>query len=110
MYLAQQYRISQVPQDREGGPYDVVIVGYQYELEDSQGHEILAYHWHPEGRSQVTRPHLHLGYGARLGRSELQKAHLPTGHVSMGEVLRCLIDHFGVATLRKDWSKILDQT
>lgn len=33
---------------------------YAFEILDLDQHELLVYHWHPEGISQVVEPHLHL--------------------------------------------------
>jgi hypothetical protein len=85
-------------------------VGYQYTLRDIDGREIIAYHWHPEGRSHVTTPHIHLGPGAEMGRRDLARAHLPTGQVMLEDVLRFAITELGVRPLRRDWSEVLDRT
>lgn len=62
----------------------VAPVGYHYSLEDADGKEIIAYHWHPT--SAVTAPHLHIGSGARAGRPELTRAHIPTGQITWSEL------------------------
>lgn len=78
------------------------------------GHEIIAYHWHPNqtdpGGRVVAFPHLHLRYGAQVGRKQLQKAHLPTGRVAVEDLLRIAITEFGVSPLRNDWEDILGNT
>jgi hypothetical protein len=82
--------------------------GYLYAVEEADGREILAYHWHPAGRSPQTRPHLHLGAGAGSLRSELSKAHLGTGFVTPAAVLRLSLESFYVRPRRADWAAILD--
>jgi len=47
---------------------------YYYKVDDADGREILAYHWHPAGRSPETRPHLHLGAGAGTLRRDPPRA------------------------------------
>lgn len=79
-------------------------------LEDADGHEILAYHWHPEARSHVTTPHLHLGAGAGALRAELTKAHLATGPVSPTVLLALAIESFGARPRRADWSVVLERS
>jgi hypothetical protein len=80
-------------------------IGYQYELNDAGGNEILAYHYHPMGTSPVTYPHLHAGQqDARLAHG---KKHLPTGLVTLQQVIHCLITEFDVPPLRQDWADIL---
>lgn len=78
-----------------------------YSLNDAAGREILAYHWHPEGRSRITKPHLQLGKGADVRRTELADAHLPTGNVTLDENLLLAITEFGVRPIRADWHEIL---
>ena len=81
--------------------------GYTYAIYDSEGREILLYHWHPIGASVVETPHLHLKQGAQVGRAEVRNAHLPTGEVSLNAVLRVLIEEMGVNPRRTDWESIL---
>ena len=81
--------------------------GYMYTLDDADGREILAYHWHPAGRSHVTTPHLHLGAGAGLLRSELQKAHLLTGLVTSAALLTLLVEQFDIRPRRAEWAATL---
>lgn len=91
---------------------------YRYQILDAEGQEILAYHWHPVGVSPVTYPHLHLsGRLAPLdlgpGREPIRLGgmHLPTGGrvgmVTLADVVRVLIDEFGVQSRRADWRRIL---
>jgi hypothetical protein len=83
--------------------------GYLYALEAADGREILAYHWHPGGRSPVTTPHLHLGAAAGTLRRELEKAHLATGFVTPVALLTLLIEQFAVRPRRGDWAAVLDR-
>ena len=66
---------------------------------------ILSYHWHPNGRSRVKTPHLHVG--GRTTPVDLSKAHLPTGFVTLPAVIRMTITEFGVEPLRADWRDVL---
>jgi hypothetical protein len=86
------------------------IAAYQYGLLDADEHEIVAYHWHPDGQSHVVTPHLHLGAGAAVGRAELADAHLPTGPVLLAAVIRLAIEGFGVQPQRRQWQDVLGQT
>ena len=107
LVLRHQYRVVEdtVPH----GPWKVSTAGYYYILcESSSDTEILGYHWHPG--VEPSFPHLHLEAGARAGREELAKTHLPTGRVALEDVLRLAITGFGVTPLRTDWSEILDTT
>jgi len=106
--IAQQYRVVHAEGDR--GPLKVQTVAYMYTLEDADGREVFGYHWHPGSRSPVSFPHLHLEAGAMLGRAELQRAHFPTGRVSVEEFLGLVIETFDVRTRRRDWRAVLQQT
>ncbi len=102
------YRLVETPGERL--PWTAEIVAYHYGFDDQDGKEILAYHWHPDGR--VTEPHLHLGAGAVDGRlrPDLAGAHLPTRDITLQDVLRLAIAEFGVGSLRLDWEAVLHRT
>ena len=80
---------------------------YYYTLDDADGREVLAYHWHPVGRSPEKEPHLHLGAGAGTIRQELAEAHLATGPVMPVAMVTLILKHFGVRPRRADWAEIL---
>jgi len=88
------------------------IASYRYGLYDRDGREVLSYHWHPDARSHVTTPHLHLGGGVASWRPDVAKAHLPTGQVTLEDVLLLAIEELtlDVAPLRADWRDILTLT
>ena len=75
---------------------------YRYEVNDAQGQELLAYHWHPLGKSRWKRPHLHVSDGPLAG------LHLPTSRVSLESLLRLLLAELEVRPLRNDWPAVLD--
>jgi hypothetical protein len=103
----------QVIQDEreDYGPFRVTTTAYYYTVEDENGHEIIAYHWHPKApNSKTVHPHVHLQYGAKVKRQELAGTHLPTGRVAVEDFLRLMIEVFGVAPLKKNWSVILGRT
>lgn len=106
--LEQYYRIAEPlsPHTR----WQVEIVGYDYAVYDSDEREVLVYHWHPRGESSATTPHLHLGHGAQVGRRDVRDAHLPTGHVSLSDLIRLLIEEMGAQPRRQDWDTVLDES
>ena len=87
--------------------WEAHTTGYSYRIGDTDDREILAYHWHPSGRSLEARPHLHLGAGAGPLRSELQKAHLGTGFVTPVPLITLLLESFAVRPRRPDWAAVL---
>jgi hypothetical protein len=98
----QTYRLDRAA---DAAGWDVPPTGYRYEFGEQDGPELVAYHWHPEGQSNVVLPHLH----ARIlgSAADLSKLHLPTGPVTPAEVVRCLMAEFGVEPLRADWQSVL---
>ena len=104
--VEQRYEVVQAEGER--GPWKVSTLAYIYALDDAEsGHEVIAYHWHPDGRSSEARPHLHLGAGAGVTRSALGDAHLPTNRVALEDVVRLAITDLGVEPLRVDWRDVL---
>jgi hypothetical protein len=85
--------------------WTIAPTSYRFQLNEEAGSEILAYHWHPDARSPITTPHLHVA--STHPRFDLGKAHLPTGIVPLQAVIRCLITEFGVEPLRRDWERVL---
>jgi hypothetical protein len=105
--ITQRYQIVRAAGRR--GPWKVQTVGYWYTLEDREGQEIIAYHWHPAETPHILYPHMHAEQGGN-GLIELQKAHLPTGRIAVEEFLRLLIETFAVRPRRVDWNRILRET
>jgi hypothetical protein len=96
------------------------IAGYSYQLLDRDGLELLIYQWdpYPPGQSRVTVPHIHIGRSLahpdlpqpfRQRVNQLSKAHLPTGFVTLSEILRCAIEDLGSRPRRTDWSERLQE-
>ena len=102
----QYYRVIQTEVPRV--QWMVSEEGYEYKILDADGREIIVYHWHPVEHNPIAFHHLHLEYGAEVGREELQTAHLPTGHVSVADIIRLLIVDFGATPQRGDWESVLD--
>lgn len=89
-------------------------IGYTYKILDTIAQEILAFHWPPVGFSSVTHPHLHLSSqlppvvtGREQQEIALSDMHIPTGFVTLPDIVRLLIDEFGVEPLRDDWRTVL---
>lgn len=91
-------------------------MSYEQRILDRDDREVLAFHWHPTGLSNVTDPHLHLS--SRLGQIEmgrnqapldLAEMHIPTGFVTLEDVVRLLITEFGITPLRSDWDALLTE-
>jgi hypothetical protein len=108
--------ISQVvrvitPSIELGPDWHIRSIGYEYTLSHVDAGEIVAYHWHPSGISEITTPHVHIGPAA-TGRDAvvrpgtLHKAHFPTGVVTLESVVRLAITEFDTEPRRDDWESI----
>jgi hypothetical protein len=97
--------------------YHAATTAYIYQILDSTGNEIIAYHWHPAGASRVIHPHLHISSRVNpipvgRGPDELALAdlHIASGVVRLGDIVRFLIEELDIAPLRDDWRQILQRT
>lgn len=108
LLIVLRYRIIQMA-DRPSA-WTIRLTAYDYELLDEQDREILAYQWHPQARSPVTWPHVHLGPAAGELWRPLSRAHLPTRQIAVQDVLRLAIRDFGVPPRRANWEAVLDRT
>ncbi len=88
----------------------VRIAGYHYELQDRDGRELVAYHWHPHGAGPVTWPHVHLGPAVGDLWRPATHAHFPTGQVTIEDIVRLAIREFGATPRRADWEAVLQRT
>lgn len=99
------YRVTKAEGER--GPWKVSTAAYYYGIHDNRQSEILSYHWHPGTERQD--PHLHFESSSKV-IDFLRGIHLPTGRVSLEEVLWFLIEELKVKPLRRDWNKVLQST
>lgn len=105
-------RGSYVIADAESPRDHIVTVGYSYRVLDHQEHELLAYHLHPDGPSDVIQPHLHVSGTWHSKQSsevepQLDRIHLLTGAITLRDVIGLLIVEFDVEPRRSDWRAIL---
>lgn len=109
-FLSQTFRINPITADN--CHWDVEVSGYNYTFEVQRPHmaphELIAFHWHPDHNQRVRFPHVHLGYGAGELRHGLDKAHIPTGRLTIADIVRFAITELGVEPMRGDWAEILE--
>jgi hypothetical protein len=86
------------------------MTDYAYVIRHGNGRELLVYHWHPESRSDITFPHLHMKAGTDLRREQFAKAHIPTGWIALQDVVWLAITQFGARPAKKGWPTILRRT
>jgi hypothetical protein len=89
------------------GRWKVRTAGYYYELQTRSNVEVLSYHWHPESRSPLTFPHMHIGVGSGVAIAGLRKPHYETPRMALESFLLMLIKNFGVRPEREDWETVL---
>ncbi len=91
------------------GPFRVTTRGYDYSIRTTDGTAVLDYHWHPEGVSHATYPHLHLGSQQLRPDAVLSRAdHVPTGRITFESIIRSLIER-GIEPLATDWRERLER-
>lgn len=101
--VGEHYRVRDT-----GSGWEVDAVAYFYALaRDSE--DVIVYHWHPLGRSSITRPHLHVRADLHVGDRWLGKVHLPTGQISLEDIIRLAIQELGAQPLRDDWEALVTQ-
>jgi hypothetical protein len=93
LHLTFRHEYETIPVGTSRHDWEARTFGYIYTVHAPNGAAVLAYHWHPEGNSRVTWPHLHI-YGSAQGVA-LSRVHLPTGDVGPAEIVRCLIADLG---------------
>jgi hypothetical protein len=91
-------------EDADG--WRVEIVGYNYAIEHD-GRDLVSYHWHPQGESPITWPHMHVGTDIHVGERWFGKVHLPTGAVGLERVVALAITELGAKPLRDDWERVI---
>jgi hypothetical protein len=101
--IAHWYRVVAATPVRRS--WDTTTVGYSYELLGAGEREFFAFHWHPQSRSPITFPHVHIG--AQVAEFDLSKIHLPTGSLTLPQIVRFAIEELAVEPLRDDWRAAL---
>lgn len=114
--IAQELRLGDTGSARRHERFVVSLVRYYYALTTRDGAEIIAYHRAPETQDphQKTFPHLHVGSinlrpDAPVRSGTFNRAHFPTGRVSVVSIIRLAIEEFDVQPLRRDWDTVLTQ-
>lgn len=93
--------------------YKVKTEAYTYEImDDATRHELFSFHWEPNApSSQIKIPHMHLGFATKGHSLPIDnKAHVPSGRVSVEDVISFLISELGVPPLRLDWKDTIATT
>ena len=109
-----KFTVIKQDEDKFGQPvgssdrYKVSTRGYMYTVMTHEGEELIAYHWHPTGKSDATFPHEHIGTAALNPNVPLKrKDHLRTGRISFESVIFNLFQ-IGITPLNLNYPQILD--
>jgi hypothetical protein len=94
--------------DSDAG-WQVHRAAYFYAIGLHDTGELLAYHWHPRGKSPVVDPHLHVRANIQLGERWLGKVHLPTGAIELEDIVSLAVNELAVEPLREDWELLLHE-
>lgn len=100
--------------------YQAAVTMYLYSVQDLNGGELFAYHWHPVGLSSVQEPHMHVSAAKpvalpnrpenmHLPEMVLSRLHFPTHKIELPQLVRFLIIELGVGPRRDDWESVLDR-
>lgn len=113
--LTASLRFKIVPAPPPAGPFRTTVVGYTFELRrgatpTNKGDRVIAYHHHPRPTTRVQSPHCHLGLSpADVGMAAAigSGRHLPTGRITLEEIVVYLIDEVKVVPARADWRDVV---
>ncbi len=119
LYLELDQHVEVVKASVEKGDrYRVSTVRYIYAIWESPDDCLIGWHYHPD--LGVTFPHVHVydkktDEEKQMGRkpSLLHKLHIPSGRVSLEDVIHFAITELGVVPNKKrenDWQQVLKET
>ncbi|QDP95074.1 hypothetical protein FOE78_03345 [Microlunatus elymi] len=78
---------------------------------DGKG-ELFTAHWHPSSKvSDFEEPHYHFGAVALSDSGVfIERAHIPSGRVSLEKFIRTMIEQFGITASCQDWRDRLSRS
>ena len=102
----QKYEI--IPDDRTPGSFKVKTLSYEYNIERKKDkQEVVCSHWEGDAARNPI-PHIHIGSITVAANAPLSnKTHIPSGRVSVEDVVSFLIKEMGVKPTKnrhRDWS------
>lgn len=110
-----RFTLAEIGGSRAGHQWRATTTLYEYRLLDHRLEEQPVYHWQPgPDFAGLDHPHVHVSatldvqIDALSRRAiDLDKLHIPTGHVTLQDMIRMLITEFQVAPRRTDWRETL---
>jgi hypothetical protein len=107
------YRLVEVHDpDDVRGPFHASTGGYMFTIRDKRKQEIISFHWDPRDPNSRRYPHLHIGATVLDAENPVfgdsfSRLHIPTGRVTVEDVVRFLIEELKVIPLQSDWHDTL---
>jgi hypothetical protein len=110
------YAVKHEPREGQRGLYEVTSLRYHYDVLDRDEAEIMVFHWDPDGGRG---PHLHVsaapsiilpqppGSSMAMRRTMLGDLHIPSGHVSIEDLVELLIAEFHVVPRLANWKAVI---
>lgn len=112
-HLAVALRVAAIREEKTKD-WRLVMRQYTYRIQggpslDSEWYFRFEYKSREVERSLHPRHHLHLPLSLECGtkRIDLSRVHIPTGWVTMGELIRFLIEELGVRVKAREWDSVL---
>ena len=107
--VSQHFHVANVDAPRSTR---IEVISYIYTFMTRDRVELVSYQWHPHSEGDTDFPHVHIGpamsrHDSVVRPGEAHKIYLPTGEVSLADVLRLGITELGVEPRREDWDAIL---
>lgn len=114
------FRVERLSDRENRGRAQARITDYRLQIFTGGQRELVAFHWHPSSFSRFRTPHLHVSGVSPIalnaatslgsvGSLDIGKAHFPTRHILLEDVVEMLIADpvFAVAPRRADWRQVL---
>lgn len=104
-------RVKVIPHPRIEGEWKVKTLGYEYAIElTKEKKEVIAFHWNSSVDNGL-RAHIHVGLTGK-GQSLSNKHHIPSGRVSVENVVKFLIEELRVPpakAYRGTWNDLIEK-
>jgi len=84
-------------------------------IRDNRGREIVNAHWNPRNPESRPFPHLHIGASVLdvehpHFRDGFASLHIPTGLITVEDIVRFLIEELQVRSSHQDWKTTIQET
>ncbi len=110
LFLVQYIRI--IPDPDQAGCWRVKTLSYEYNIEVWESRqEVICFHWNGQDLKNP-HPHIHIGWATSSNGTHLgPKSHIPSGRISVEDVVRFAVDELGVqpsGPFKTRWRHVVD--